>query len=350
MRGLVRFKLSTAIRHREEKFRDLVQGMGVGVLIQGPNSEILLSNPRALELLGLSEDQLMGRTSFDKDWDVVHEDGSPFPGPEHPVSRAIATLQPVIGVTMGVHRPARGDRVWLSVDAIPQLDPRGHLRQVVCTFIEITKRVVAEEMVQNLLREKELILKEVHHRIKNNLNSVASLLDMQANLPENAQAKMILQEAEGQVESMSILYDRLYRSGSYGSLGLADYLPALIEEVVGIFRRPVPVKIACEIGDISLGERIITPLGIILNEFITNAMKYAFPGRSEPRIALRASRQGKLVTIVFEDNGVGMPEGVDFGNSSGFGLQLVDMLVRQIGGSIRMERVQGTRYTISFEA
>ncbi len=136
----------------EEKFRRLVWDMQVGVLLQGPNAEILLSNPKALEFLGLTEDQLLGKTSFDPDWNVIHEDGSPFPGPTHPVPQAIATRKPVRDVIMGVYRPAKADRVWLLVGAEPQLDDYGNVQQVVCTFIDISERIRAEAE----LREKEV--------------------------------------------------------------------------------------------------------------------------------------------------------------------------------------------------
>jgi len=138
-----------ALREREEEYRSLVVDMQVGVLLQGPAAEILLSNPKALELLGLSEAQLLGKTSYDPTWAVLHEDGSPFVGSDHPVPQAIVRRQPVRDVVMGVFRPAQGDWVWLLVDAEPQFQEDGTVRQVVCTFIDITDRKRAEEALQH---------------------------------------------------------------------------------------------------------------------------------------------------------------------------------------------------------
>jgi len=132
----------------DEKFRSLVLDMPVGVLIQGQQAEILLCNPKALELLGLSYDQLMGKTSFDPDWNVIHEDGSPFPGQAHPVPQAIATGQSVRNVVMGVYRPMTRDRVWLLVDAEPKFTGDRTLSHVVCTFIDITDRKRAEDALR----------------------------------------------------------------------------------------------------------------------------------------------------------------------------------------------------------
>jgi PAS domain S-box-containing protein len=144
------------LQENENKFKNLVWDMQVGVLLQGPQAEILLSNPKALELLGISEDQLLGKTSFDPDWNVIHEDGSPFLADNHPVPQAIATHLPVRGVTMGVYHPVKRDRVWLLVDAMPQLNNNGNIRQVVCTFIDITRRKLAED----LLKESETIFRQ----------------------------------------------------------------------------------------------------------------------------------------------------------------------------------------------
>jgi len=144
-----RKRLEVALLESEEKYRQLVWDMQVGVLIQGPQTEILLSNPKALELLGLSEDQLLGKTSFDPDWRVIHEDGTDFPGPTHPVPQAIATRQSVRKMVLGVSRPVAEDLVWLSVDAEPQLNPDGTVRQVVCTFIDITERKRVERVLQH---------------------------------------------------------------------------------------------------------------------------------------------------------------------------------------------------------
>jgi len=143
-----RKKAEEFLKISEDKFRNLVTNMSVGVLLQGPNAEMTLCNPNALQLLGITEDQLMGKTSFDPDWNVIHEDGSPFPGNTHPVPQAIATRVPVRNVIMGVYRPSLGNRAWLLVDAVPQLNEDGSVSQVICSFIDISKRKQAEELLQ----------------------------------------------------------------------------------------------------------------------------------------------------------------------------------------------------------
>lgn len=136
---------SDALKLSEEKFKGLINSLEIGVLLQGPNAEILVSNPKAIELLGISEDQLLGKTSFDPDWKVIHDDGTDFPGTAHPVPTAIATKKPVKDVIMGVYRPITKDCVWLMVNAEPTLNEEGKIQQVVCTFIDITIRKQLKE-------------------------------------------------------------------------------------------------------------------------------------------------------------------------------------------------------------
>ena len=155
----------TALIDSAERYHQLVKDLKVGVLIQSPLAEILMSNQLALDLLGLTEDQLLGKTSFDPSWDVIHEDGSPFPGSTHPVPQAIASKAAVENVVMGVFRPTRQDRVWLLVTAIPQLDAAGSLQQVVCTFSDITQHKHAEAALERSEAFKNTVLNSLKAEI-----------------------------------------------------------------------------------------------------------------------------------------------------------------------------------------
>ncbi|MCE9600210.1 MAG: PAS domain S-box protein [Spirochaetia bacterium] len=146
-----RMESEAALARSEDTFRSLVKNLTTGVMLQGPHSEILLANPAAVKLLGLSDAQILGRTSFDPDWNVIGEDGQPLPGHEHPVPRAITSRMPVRNVVMGVFQPAIKDRVWLLVSAVPSLKTDGSVFQVICTFTDIT----ASKRAQDALFESE---------------------------------------------------------------------------------------------------------------------------------------------------------------------------------------------------
>ena len=151
-------KMEAVLKLSDEKVRNLIENLDVGILQQGPHAEILITNAKALELLGLTKDQLLGKTSFDPDWNVIHEDGSDFPGSTHPVPVAIATQKAVRGVVMGVYRPKTKDREWLLVNAEPEFKTNGELNHVVCTFSSITeKRQIEDEKKHQLKRYKMLL-------------------------------------------------------------------------------------------------------------------------------------------------------------------------------------------------
>lgn len=153
-----RKQMEQALQESETRFRTLIEDLQVGVVVHGIQAEILLGNSKAWELLGLAEEQFLGKTSFDLDWNVVHEDGSPFPGETFPVLQAIATGRSVRNVIMGVYRPQQNDRVWLLVDAEPRLDEDGNVQQVVCTFNDISGQQAAlqeRERAEGLLRQNE---------------------------------------------------------------------------------------------------------------------------------------------------------------------------------------------------
>ena len=160
-----------ALQDSEQRYRNLVGQLSIGVLVQSATSEISLCNDSALTLLGLTRDQLLGKTSMDPAWNVIGEDGAVLPGPQHPVPRAIATGKSVHGVIMGVQRPASNDRIWLRVDAHPRLQADGAVLDVVCTFSDITERIHSRRKLQTLSRITEqapisILITDLHGSIE----------------------------------------------------------------------------------------------------------------------------------------------------------------------------------------
>ena len=139
----------------EERIKRLINSLHVGVLLQGPQAEILFSNEAAVNMLGLTEDELYGRSSFHPEWNVIYEDGSPFPGSAHPVPTAIKTKKSVSNIIMGVYRPVTKDRIWLLVNAEPFLDNKGDVKEVICSFSDITRQKAVEAKLTWLYQSLE---------------------------------------------------------------------------------------------------------------------------------------------------------------------------------------------------
>jgi two-component system, chemotaxis family, CheB/CheR fusion protein len=207
---------------------------------------------------------------------------------------------------------------------------------------------INDEKIKNLLSEKEMLLKEVHHRIKNNMNIIRSILSMQSSKMENPEVDTVFQDAIARIESMEILYDKLYRSENYEYISIREYLTQLMNEIVEMFPERQKIVIESKIDDFEIASKPIFSLGLIINELITNAMKYAFTGREDGLLRISVRNTDNHVVLVFEDNGIGIAE-LDKEQEKGFGMTLIEILVDQINGSYIIENTGGTKYIIEFD-
>lgn len=204
---------------------------------------------------------------------------------------------------------------------------------------------VSRDRVKALLEEKELLLKEVHHRLKNNMSTVASLLRLQAGSSAEPAVADALGDAERRIMGMSVLYDKIYREEKYESIPAAEYLTALVDEIVGSFPDGGSIRIEREIGEFRVDFRTIHDIGIIVNELITNAMKYAFSEGAEGTLRIAAGEADGGMTVSVQDDGRGL--GPDCG-TGGFGLTLVGSLIEGLDGTLRIESEPGRGTKVSF--
>ncbi len=208
------------------------------------------------------------------------------------------------------------------------------------------EKLNAEKDIRGLLNEKELLLTEVHHRIKNNMASITSLLSIQADMADNESTREALTAAKNRTYAMMDLYDRLYRQSEYESHSIKDYITSMVSELRAAYDSDGTITIDTDIDDIILTTRQLFPLGIIINELVTNALKYAFDGVADRAILLSLhKRTDGSLTIMVSDNGRGMKERKQ--KTSGFGLILVETLIKQLGGSSVISWEGGTHYAIT---
>jgi len=224
----------------------------------------------------------------------------------------------------------------------------GSTAGVFATARDITERKTAEEKIKKLLEEKEFILKEVHHRIKNNMNTVAGIMWMQAGSLKDPEAKAAFKDARTRVLSMMVLYDKIYRSDGFKETSFKEYISPLVDEIAANFPNNRMVKIVKNIDDFMVDAEKSSYIGILVNELITNIMKYAFAGMDAGVITISARVVNDRVTMIIADDGIGIPESVDIETAGGFGLQLVDMMTHSLRGAIRIERGRGTRFILEF--
>jgi PAS domain S-box-containing protein len=230
-------------------------------------------------------------------------------------------------------------------------DKDGEIVGYVAIVRDITQRKQAEKQIQASLKEKEVLLKEIHHRVKNNLQIISSLLYLQAGKTEDPGAIRALKDSQNRVRSIALVHESLYQSSNLAGIQIGEYTRGVASNLLESYGgRDRPVRLTVRMGTIRLSINAAIPCGLIINELISNSLKHAFPeGREgEIRIELARTDTGSLALTV-SDDGIGIPEHVDFRSSPSLGLTLVSSLVAQLGGIIELDRRGGTTFTITFD-
>lgn len=331
-----------ALKASERRYRTLVESSSDAILMLDTNRDILSCNNAFLRLFGYERGEVEGksvsiihvtekhfRAYGEKAYPEVEKEG--FFRTEWEFIRKDGHLVPVESVTSAIR------------------DENGHVTGFVGIIRDITARRQAEEQIKASLVEKEALLKEIHHRVKNNLQIISSLLHLEARRhPEAIEALTV---SRGRVRSMALIHEKLYQSPSLARVDMADYAKSLTNYILELYNKPgrrVRVRVAAE--GVSLDAEKAIPCGLIINELVSNALKYAFPeGRAgEIGVSLR-QKNGDGIALVIRDDGIGLPDHLDFRNSASLGLSLVCNLTQQLNGTIELGSKAGTTFTISFQ-
>lgn len=338
------------LRAEREKFSKAFQASPVAIcLTRQADGTVLEVNEAFQRISGFSAEEAIGKSTLELEiWrdpaeraSLVEELARTGRVVPREASLGVKSGGRITGI-LGAER-IRVDGEWLMISS----------------FSDITERKRMEDEVRALLAEKELLLKEVHHRVRNNLNTVNALLAYEGTAPDTPpRAAAVLEEAAERVRSMSLLYDRLYGLERYDSLSLEDFLGPLAREVMASFPRGGEVELEVRLDQRRIPAAVLAPLGLIVNELLTNAMKYAFPAGRKGRIRLAAGGAGPRMRLEVGDDGIGARAAAagrpreDGGAGTcpgGFGLELVSILAGQLGGRLSVEEAGGMRYAIEFD-
>jgi PAS domain S-box-containing protein len=215
---------------------------------------------------------------------------------------------------------------------------------------DITERKNIEIQLKNSLTEKEMLLKEIHHRVKNNLMIISSLLNLQSGYIKDKESQNIFKESENRARSMALIHERLYQSTDLKRIDFGDYITSLATELFHTYvadRNLIELKINVE--DILLDINTAIPLGLIVNELITNSLKHAFPNGMKGKINIDFYLKNDHYKFAVKDDGIGFPDDIDFQNTNSLGLQIVNSLTEQIDGEIKLNKYNGTEFKITFK-
>jgi len=220
---------------------------------------------------------------------------------------------------------------------------------VLVTGFDVSDRKMADEKLLASLHEKEILLKEIHHRVKNNLQVISSMLSLQS-MNIDPQLNSIFRESQDRIRSMALIHEKLYGSSDLSCIDFGEYVQSLTAYLLRSYSSGNhTIKLNTDVSDILLGIDLAIPCGLIINELVSNSLKYAFPGGRAGTITVSMRRDGEQYILVVGDDGVGMPLDLDYRKTGSLGLQLVDLLNEQLEGSIGMSRSGGTWFTIRFK-
>lgn len=242
-----------------------------------------------------------------------------------------------------------GKKVFRQYYLYPIKNNRNEVVEVSGIGFDITENKINEEKINQSLKEKEVLLKEVHHRVKNNMQVISSILNLQSSYVRDTYALNLLKECQNRIKSMAFIHESLYQSKNFESVNFSEYVSTLSKNLVHTYSIDTKkIKLILTLDKLLLSLDTSIPCGLIINEIISNSLKYAFPNNRDGIIFVNLKVIKNKVKIEVGDNGIGIPETLDIKNTQTLGLQLVDTLVEQINGTITLIRKKGTIFSIEF--
>jgi PAS domain S-box-containing protein len=310
------------------------------------NQRIVMFNQGAEKVFGYT-----AREVFNKQIDILLPDGV---GAQHRRHVRDFAESPIAARRMGdrgeISGRRKGGATFPAEASISKVDIDG--RRIYTVILrDITQRHAADEKIRSSLREKEVLLQEIHHRVKNNLQVVSSLLSLQSRGVLDDDSRQKFKESQNRVHSMALIHEQLYQSPSLSQINYPQYIRQLCAHLFRSYRvSSSRIELHTQIDDLRLSVDAAVPCGLIINELVSNSLKYGFPnGRGGTiRIEMRRRPDGRT-TLTVADNGVGMPEDVGFWNTQTLGLRLVGTLVRQLEGNVDVDRSEGTSVQVDFQ-
>lgn len=335
-----RKRAEAALRESEQKFRALAETAPAAIAVfQG--EEFVYVNSPAVSLFGYSEAELL-RMKF---WELGHPESR-----ETIRERGLARQRGESPSGRCEHRFVKknGETGWVMVSAATI--EYGGKPAAIAVYVDITESKHAEESMRGVIEEKVVLLKEVHHRVKNNLQIISSLLDLQSDCLRDELSLAIIRESQNRIRSMALVHEKLYKSGDLAAIDFTSYMEDLLSFLFSSYEGGTGrISLMVDIGRVSLDIDWAIPCGLIINELVSNALKYAFPDDRRGEIAICfAVDEDDWITFRVSDNGVGLPPALDPWQTETLGLQLVCLLVRQLQGEISLAQQDGTTFTIRF--
>ena len=337
-------KAEEELRLSEERHRAIYDQAYIGIARIAKMGRFLLVNERLCDMLDYSADELYKKTFYEL-------------GVQEEVEESLVDWDQLLsGKIKNFSREqtyVRKDGAILSANVTVSLvrDSNNNPNYFVAVFEDITERKEYEKQLEESIKEKEVLLKEVHHRVKNNMQVISSILNLQSSYITDENALGIIRESQDRIKSMSFVHESLYQSKTLSEVNFAEYIQNITRNLYHSYGRPEGgIELEFDLDNIYLNLDTSIPCGLIINEVVSNSLKYAFEGRDSGKIRVEFKKKSdEKMKLIISDDGIGLPKDFDIENAESLGLQLVTTLVTQVSGKLDIDVTNGTSFNIEFK-
>ncbi|HWQ19139.1 MAG TPA: PAS domain S-box protein [Methanotrichaceae archaeon] len=351
----VRKHMENALRESQRRLADIINFLPDSTFVIDKEGKVIAWNHAIAALTGIKAEEMLGKGNY--------EHSLPFYGqrrpilidlvlrPQEEVEQEYSNLKREDGALVGeAYMPMLGGgNVYLWGVASALYDSQGNIVGAIESIKDITERNRSEEILKASLQEKEVLLKEIHHRVKNNLQIVSSLLSLESRKIQDKETADAFRDSQNRIKSMALVHEKLYRSEDLSKVYLNEYINKLTRDLILSFESGKKVKFYPDLEEVFLGIDKAIPFGLILNELITNSLEHAFPAGKPGEIYVGLNSDGHRLTLTVRDNGVGIPADLDINNPRSMGLTLVQSLVKQLKGTLEVNSNGGTEFKVRID-
>jgi polar amino acid transport system substrate-binding protein len=335
--------LNEELHQSVQKLTALIDASPLAIIVLDPDGNVTLWNPAAAEMFGWKEEEVIGRFL-----PLVSDEKKE----EHRVLRERVLNGEGFHSVEASRRKKDRSVIFISISTVPLRNSKGRINGIMSVSVDITERKRAEAALEKSLAEKEVLLREIHHRVKNNMQAISGLLRMQARRTDDAHLTEIFNDCRDRIGAMSLIHEALYQSENLGKVDFNTYLKKLCRNLAQAHDAPRRrIELTTSAADVSLDMDQGVAVGMVIAELISNTFKHAFPHDEGGAVSVRLDRpDGKTVRLVVSDTGIGLPEDFDIRNPSSLGMRLVSGAVtRELGGSIEATSDGGTEFVLRFK-